>query len=42
LAPLWPTSRHPSGAITPLGRMTIAFAGLLDREFGGFMPPPDL
>ena len=23
-------------------RTTIAFAGLVEREFGGFTPPPDL
>jgi amidase len=23
-------------------RTTIAFAGLLEREFGGFTPPPNL
>jgi amidase len=41
-----------SGAGLPIGveiigpyledRTPIAFAGLIEREFGGFVPPPDL
>jgi amidase len=45
-----PIGRSPSGL--PIGvqiigslledRTTIAFAGLLEREFGGFAAPPDM